>query len=274
MAYRYNKVSAKPYANPFRFPTIKRRSQLGFILIGTIFFAALFLFYWLFLSPKFAIRRIELQSGITLFPDRARQIIAEQMNRRKLHFLPQNNLWIFDTRDLIKRISEEFAVDLVNVRRLRPQTIKIAIAEEERRALVNFQNSFYALNGQGAVLGQAVGTASSGSEISIYMKDGKALQKGDEILSAQAMRFVTELSDSPIRAGYKPMIMIIEKPRSDDLQVKTNAGWHIYLKMNDDIKAQLENLDLTLKNSIAPDEQSKLEYIDLRFGEKVYYKYK
>ena len=58
------------------------------------------------------------------------------------------------------------------------------------------------------------------------------------------------------------------------MQVKTNAGWHIYLKMNDDIKAQLENLDLTLKNSIAPDEQSKLEYIDLRFGEKVYYKYK
>ncbi|MFA6271559.1 MAG: FtsQ-type POTRA domain-containing protein [Patescibacteria group bacterium] len=56
-----------------------------------------------------------------------------------------------------------------------------------------------------------------------------------------------------------------------DIAVLTTEGWKAYFTVNDDIATQLERLKIYLQKK-TPDQASRenIDYIDLRFGEKVY----
>ncbi|MFA6524655.1 MAG: FtsQ-type POTRA domain-containing protein [Patescibacteria group bacterium] len=56
-----------------------------------------------------------------------------------------------------------------------------------------------------------------------------------------------------------------------DIAVLTTEGWKAYFTVNDDIATQLERLKIYLQKK-APDQAARenIDYIDLRFGEKVY----
>jgi cell division septal protein FtsQ len=56
-----------------------------------------------------------------------------------------------------------------------------------------------------------------------------------------------------------------------DIAVLTTEGWRAYLTVNDDIATQLERLKVYLqKKSPTAESRENIEYIDLRFGEKIY----
>jgi len=51
-------------------------------------------------------------------------------------------------------------------------------------------------------------------------------------------------------------------------------GWKIYFNTDDEISAQIEILRVVLNKKIPASEQAMFDYIDLRVGEKVFYKFK
>ncbi len=57
-----------------------------------------------------------------------------------------------------------------------------------------------------------------------------------------------------------------------NIDLVTKDGWIIQLTSEVNFKKQLQNLELTLNNKI--DDLNNLKYIDLRFNDKIFYKYK
>lgn len=56
-----------------------------------------------------------------------------------------------------------------------------------------------------------------------------------------------------------------------DIAVLTNEGWKAYFTINDDIEVQLERLKVyLLKKALDKQTRESIDYIDLRFGEKIY----
>ena len=51
-----------------------------------------------------------------------------------------------------------------------------------------------------------------------------------------------------------------------------NNGPEIFFNIEEDLGAQFKKLEVLISEKLKGDRLKKLEYIDLRFGEKVYYK--
>jgi hypothetical protein len=58
----------------------------------------------------------------------------------------------------------------------------------------------------------------------------------------------------------------------DRLDVITVEGWQIYFNLQSDIGLEIVKLNLLLGSQISSDERKKLQYIDLRFKDRAYYK--
>jgi len=60
---------------------------------------------------------------------------------------------------------------------------------------------------------------------------------------------------------------------ADRLNTTTSEGWIAYFNLSSDIGLQITKLNLLLQNKFPkPEDRKKLNYIDLRFENKVYYK--
>jgi len=97
----------------------------------------------------------------------------------------------------------------------------------------------------------------------------------------------TRLGESIMRSDYlqsidlayknleQDMDLPIEKiifSGDDRVNIKTQQGFRIYFSMERSMEDQLFNLGLVLEEKISAKELLGLEYIDLRFGNRVYYK--
>jgi hypothetical protein len=58
------------------------------------------------------------------------------------------------------------------------------------------------------------------------------------------------------------------------LDIKTNENWQIYFDLNSmsDTDLKIAKLNLLLNGEITPEIRKNLQYIDLRFKDRAYYK--
>ncbi|MCX6764952.1 MAG: hypothetical protein NT148_00195, partial [Candidatus Nealsonbacteria bacterium] len=64
------------------------------------------------------------------------------------------------------------------------------------------------------------------------------------------------------------------KISDDKVILESKQGWIAYFKPYDDTSGQIVNLKAILEQKVGPSKLSQLNYIDLRFGNKVFYKFK
>ncbi|MDA2921851.1 hypothetical protein MYX07_01145 [Patescibacteria group bacterium AH-259-L07] len=69
-----------------------------------------------------------------------------------------------------------------------------------------------------------------------------------------------------------PIIEIAEEGDIYEIEMTTTEGWQIFINSEVDFTKQLSNLELILKGKIS--QRELLQYIDLRFGKKIFYKLK
>jgi hypothetical protein len=56
------------------------------------------------------------------------------------------------------------------------------------------------------------------------------------------------------------------------MDIKTSENWQIYFNLRTDTDFQIAKINLLLKDEISKDKRKNLQYIDLRFGDRAYYK--
>lgn len=93
---------------------------------------------------------------------------------------------------------------------------------------------------------------------------------GERIIEKEKLSQILEIQ-SGLR-DLKNEIVLVEVVNSQRINVKTFEGWQVYFNSQNNISEQIFNLNLVLKEKISPEKRRNLEYIDLRFGNQVYYK--
>ena len=120
-------------------------------------------------------------------------------------------------------------------------------------------------------------------------KEGIAFERGEK---EGILRIEKENFENEIRLGKKlvekeileKILEILEKSgmkiekvsivSEDNLQFHTLEGWKFYIDPQKDIDWQLTKLKVAIENAIPKEKIQDLEYIDLRFGNFAYPKYK
>ncbi len=83
---------------------------------------------------------------------------------------------------------------------------------------------------------------------------------------------VLELIKNLRQAGFAPQGAIVENEK--DFSVQFDEGFVMHALFNEDANTLVRNLQLALSSDPLRGKVNKLEYIDLRFGNRVYYKNK
>ncbi len=96
---------------------------------------------------------------------------------------------------------------------------------------------------------------------------------GQRAVEKEKLKQIFEIK-SKLKDDLKILISEASIISGERLNIKAMEGWQIYFNPAKDIKNQISNLILTLREKIPPEDWKNLEYVDLRFENRVYYKYR
>jgi len=263
---------------------VKRKSiKLKIAVFGTLFFCLLVgVGYLLILSPIFKIGDIVISGNQEIKTEQIQDIARREINKKIFGFLPKNNLFLIDMdalrRAILRGLGQISGVTLNN----QPtglQGVKLTIVVEERQpqAIVcRLQSNISTPTVLGDCfyvdkLGIAFKSApqTKGSLI-LQLAAPYDLSLGAEAIKPPVLQAAEQLKKAITEAVPDLAIDYFIIISSQEIYAKTQDGWLIYFDINTDLVHQAQILKELLKQKLT--NTKNLEYIDLRLGEKVFYK--
>ncbi len=277
-------ISQKAYSNPY-FKEVNKTSRSTFvsdiswkakIYLLLILIVLSSVFWFVFYSKYFLI--YDLNINIEKINDIGRigEGEIEKMTREELRskfvFLPGNNIFLFDENKLYNRISEEFAFEEINVSKKLPNKLIINLREVSYALVWKEQEKYYYITVGGDIINEVSPEEvkeifpvidNKGRDLIL---DGAVRDKNDHL--EFAIKLYKNFKDTNI---FNIESFIIGNQNDSTLTMKIFEGPEIYFNVTENIDTQSEKLLLLKNEKLRGDLYSKT-YIDLRFGDMIYYR--
>lgn len=280
----------KSYRNPF-FGGAKRgcgfrkhfgrrcswRTKLFVFLFFILFFG---LVYFIFFSPYFSIKEVEISGLEKINYDEIHAIVDEQVASRRFFVFSQNNVFIFDEKELQEILDDKYSLKFLKVDKSLPGIIKISLEEKKPAMIWKTAEKFYLVDWDGAIIreitdlevseylgnqgGAKMARVSDGSNASVATKS--------KILTAGVVHIITDLQNNLPRAtGLNIVNFVMDNHNESTIKILTGEGWVSYFSLKNDLNAQILKLNAFMGERNL-EERKRLEYVDLRFEDRVYFK--
>lgn len=255
----------KSYNNPYFNHQIESKQKFNTKLYIRILLV-IFLIYVVFYSDLFKIKIIEVQGTDMINPIEIQNLVQEKIKGRTWLIFPRNNLIFFNKLNLIKEINSKYLLDKLEIEK---GWRKIEIKVEEREAYLIYNNlkAQYFLDSTGTITKEmsSEDIDKYGQKFSILyvMQD---VNIGDKPVSARFVNFILELNKALELSGVK--VKNYESGGVDQVNLVSPDGWRAYFSLNISMSQSIENLTAILSQKL---KGKKINYIDLRGGDKVYY---
>ncbi len=269
-------TSSKEYKNPYF--NKERRGGFSFgikiklIFLSVIAFIALCL-WGIFFSPLFMVKNIEINIGsnetIHLTQDGIRDFIYKQFDSKSFLFFSQKNIIVFSQKDLRNNLNKIYTLEKFEVIKKLPN--KLVVNSSEKRYAVIWEEGgrFFYLDPRANVLLDSDELGDKKGYPLIKNRLGTTFNVDQKI---NTINNVVHLSKLFIEKGDD--ILVDFYSVNDDaslLIAKISSGPEIKFSLENDLRGQLDKMFI-LKNSKLKENFYTKEYIDLRFGDAIYYK--
>ncbi len=266
----------------------RRSFKLWLILIAV---AIVILLYLLFGRVIFTIKTISVQGLKTLSTQEIEQIVNSQEAKRRWLVFSQQNLWVFDSKMAENSLRERFMLDSVKIKKRPLGKLKIELSEKSNQLTWVSGEDYYYLDPNGLAVkdilvanievvegdndNQANAAALIDSEAidqnlpKVIDDSVRPLEVGQQVLTASTVSFINALDNQLKQLDLTVTSYSMANSSATEIIAKTNKGFDIYFNTSNDLERQIANLKLVLKEKVG---DSRVEYIDLRFGNKVYIK--
>ncbi|MCX7778800.1 MAG: cell division protein FtsQ/DivIB [Patescibacteria group bacterium] len=251
----------------------QEKKTVSKFLIWVIIFFVVFLisslFYLIFFSSIFKIRYISFEVNDQPLLKIDEELLKSEINKilsKKFYFLTLDNIFFLPKKEIENLFTSDRQIEKFQIFKIFPNGMKIKID-----------------------LWQPVATfLSQGGDYLLLNKNGAIIKKINESEATLAdLPMIVDLSNRPM--GTLPLLSIFEffkKTTNFDCKIRrieiieekgvlsyqaiTSENWKIYFEPKENLSEQINNLALILREKI--DDRQKLEYIDLRFGHRIFYK--
>ncbi len=217
-----------------------------------------FVFYSFFLNPFFTVRDIFVEGSEELRP-----IVSATLRDYE-----GENVFSFSPPKIKdKIISENPKAEKVFVSRTFPNIINIKIKERSPIGVWCQKSAdCFNIDVSGIVFEQS---SPEGADF-VFYKEDENISLGEKVINEKEISSMNEIKRVLLTNGIKVSFFNFYQERT--LEVFTFDGWKILFFRDADTRTQLENLLLVLDEKISEEDVGLLEYIDLRYGNRVYYK--
>lgn len=237
------------------------------------FFLSLFLssVYLFFFSSFFEVKEIEI-SGAGRIEEQDLKNFLNSKIEKKILFLKTKNIFLISFKNLKKDTLINFPrIEEISFKRNFPRTIKVIIKKREPLALFLKENNYFLIDKLGILFEKV--NFESFPQLFVIEKEGKEeIKLGKKIIEREIMEKILELEKS-----LKDLNLQIERVKiksKERMDIKTKIGFGIYFNLKEKISNQIFYLKVVLNKKIPKEKLKNLDYIDLRFGNRIYFKYK
>jgi cell division septal protein FtsQ len=260
---------AKKYFNPFK--KLQRKSfHLFFILLFCFIIGASF--YCLLFSNFWQIKIIRINGDYPIEPNWIHKVISEFLNQNS--FISQRHFLFFNKLALAKTIEEKYPVEKVELKtNFKNRSIDIYLQGKLFIGYWLSRGLVFRIDRNGQII-DFVGEMNERQLEKmwrIYDLDNGLPSINEVVIDKTVIDFIDYFNRSSISQWCKPRFWEVSK-KTKTLNLVTDDNLKIYFVYYNNLENQLKTLEQVLNQVIKPEEKNKIEYIDLRFGERVYYK--
>jgi cell division septal protein FtsQ len=263
------------YKNPlftkpsWRLFVIERFSFFGWLVI----LVALIIAYLLFYSPLLRITTVAIDGTQNISTRVLKERYVDwQLQQQRLKIFPQNNLIMFSKKWLTELISRDYSLASLKIKKQWPHTLVITLSEKNPELVWMAGSTYFYLGENGDIASQLPSQEMAAGIPTIVDDSNTAAKVGQPVLTRDKVVFIEQLIDKirqipSIEAVAYHMI----SGAGTQVNVQTAAGYVINFDTSKNIDAQVTKLQRILDDQAFKDNPPK-EYIDVRLGDRVYYK--
>lgn len=257
----------------------------GLLAVGGIF-------YGVFFTPFLQIQHIEITGNQKITAERLQQIAKEHVSQ-KLLFFEMNHFLLADAGGVTEEIRAAFPeVESVVVRKKFPDSLRVTVLEREGVAIWCQERSYeiaqegleeeeqrwfrqcFALDKHGVIFEER----EPEREVIISKTGANASTIGQQVLDGEVMEkilsFQRQVDSLPLFQQVGLRISSFTVISDERVNAKISEGWELYVNPAGDIDWQITKGKLVLEKEVPFEKRPFLEYIDLRFGDQAYIKYR
>lgn len=222
----------------------------------------------------FSVKKVNVEGTNRTNIDDVYSMIDNQRSNKKLIIFSENNLLILNQEKLISDLKNSFNLLDVTIEKKMPHTLNVQILEREHAFILQEGERWYNMDNNGYVIETIDDINSINRKVSLVIEN-----KTNEIIKDNQNKTNLDIDD----IGFS--IDIFQRLRNIDgininkivmdseintIKVKTDEGPEIYFNTKEDIKKQITKF-LLVKEKTLKDNFNNKKYVDLRYGDKVYY---
>jgi hypothetical protein len=286
--------SRKSYSNPLFHSRNRGPSRWRGRLTALAILGALGGWIWFVgFSPTFRIDEIEIRGNESIPSWEIRDTVTDALKKRRWLLMPQTSLLIASEADITAALQDRYVLESLAISKHPPRKLTIEIKErvsavllqmpDGRQGLVDLQGAVTRIykpeealevsKKLGPSLQEQTGAPKAKYPVLFDERDEK-LELREEALRPNVVQAAIDLprlfEERFGRAPYFEELRIDGKD-AQTLRLRTSEGWSIYLDAAQDLQGQLMNAEVVLKTKVGA-QRPQLDYIDVRFGEKVFFK--
>ncbi len=223
--------------------------------------------------PRFSINSIAVLGAHDISPHLISDYVETILNDGSYHFLSRTNIFLYPRAAIEKDIIGYFPrIRSAHVSRASLLSTEVKIEVEERKSFALWcadSGQCYQMDEGGFIFSPAPGAATSTQYVFEGGVGTSTSPIGQTFIRAHLPGLLTLLRFLG-QAGLIPRGAIVENDQ--DFSVPLTAGFTLRASFGEDASALTKNLQLILSSDPLKGRENQLEYVDLRFGNRVYYK--
>lgn len=293
---RVNVSSVSARTSPLRVK--RRRTRLVMFavcaaLIGIIGFELSYVSY----LPKYTVNTATIEGAHTLSPKLVERYVETQLHTGERPFFAPNNIFFYSPRDIESNLVGFFPrIRSVQVSRSALLANVITVKVEERHEFALWcldpgkwgevaPAGCYSMDDTGFIFatassssknifsGGVIGSTASTDSTSSPQTSSPQENPIGRSFAPGRLPGILALFDRLGQIGLIPTGASIDE-NGADFVVPLTQGFDVKASFGQDTEALIRNLQLILSAEVLKDKQSDIQYIDLRFGDRAYYKLK
>jgi len=223
--------------------------------------------------PFLQISGVALSGNRTLASTTLTAFVEEKLEGAYWYIFPKRNIFLYPKREIRDALlAEHPLLSAAEVHAQDFQTIAVQVVEREPRALW-CDSGCYFMDETGAVYAPAPSFSSP-----VYASYHGALSGGKwpkQYLAPESFSALAALVDAVVRELAAEELSGVYVDRAGDVSMRFASGFELRFVLGDSEGDIFERFTLALTaEPFAGKSMSEFEYLDLRFGDKLYYKQK
>jgi cell division septal protein FtsQ len=243
-----------------------------------LFFSFFGISFWvLFFSNYTEIKEIQVKSN-KIERKSIEEIFYNFQKEKYFNFISKNNFFLFPQKAFKNKIKNQFELAReVNFENSFPGIFRVEVMEREAIVVWCSQDQCFLMDEQGVIFREITENEKKESFGEYLIVRDDSIRRGalgDKIEDGQLTVFINNTKDKLKEELELKIEREITTPSllSQEIRIKTDEGWQLYLDTRQNIEEQISLLKEVLGGSI--ENKDKLEYVDLRVEGKVIYKTK